>query len=1672
MANRYWVGGTGTWNTTSTTNWSTSSGGTGGASVPGISDTVFFDQAGTYTVTMTGALNCLDFRMSAGTVTFATGTSPSLTIYGTQATFATGTVWNGPAPIFSSLTQYCTLTTNGVVLPGVTLSSVNYGVILADALTTTATGTITHNNGNLNLNGFTVTCGIYSSSNSSSRSITFGTSNIVLAHTTAAQTVLNMATATNFTYTGTGGFTSAMSVTRTFTFGTTGGTSTNAPNLTLTGSGTSVGTFTTGSYFNKLDFGTTAFTVPSTTLNLNSLTTSTGGTFTGLTLNMVGTGSITSNAKPINILTINHSGTTTLNGALTTLTTGTAATTTLTSGTLALNNFTLTTAIFSSTNANTRSIQFGSGNIVVGTTSSATVTVSMANATNFTWTGTGAFTSAMTVTRTFTFGTTGGSSANAPNLSLTSGTIQPTFTSGSYFNTLDFTGSTFSTGVVTVNLNSLVLGGGTAYSSLSPTMVGTGIINTNGKLIGDVTINHNGTTTLSGALSCSTYTQTSGTIDFATFNLTCSTTATYNAGTLSNISTITCTTWTCAGTFTLTSGTITPSTSFVVTGAFNYNGGTLSAVPTFTHTSGTVTLGKAYGLAATGIYSLNGGTLNLNGFNLTTGIFSSSNSTIRSIAFGTGNIVLATTVAGQTVLAMATATNFTYTGTGGFTTDASVTRTVQFGGTAGGTSTNAPNLTLTGSGVSVLTFTTGSYFNKIDFGTTAFTLAATTQNLNSLTTSTGGTFTNLSINARGTGTITTNGKTIAALTVNHSETTTLNGALSCTTYTNTSGTIDFNFYNLTCSSTARYTAGTLLNIGTISCTTFYFDGTFTHNQGTINPTSVEVGTGVTFTLDTSGTLGAVDTFYQRKFTDTVVNFNKNYSLTGTGTYFLYGGTLNLNNNTLTVGVFNSNNATISNLTVARTINFGTGNIELAHTTAGTINLQMGDYGGVPSSTVGITFNGTGGFTSNMSITRSFVVEDISMSSASSYSLPNLTLYAGSSLPTFSTRLSTGGGGTYDNLNIEGTSFSYETGTGRYFNITGNLTLGSGTSYSDFRLVCYSGVYSNNPVTWDFKNKTINSLDIQASATSSCTFASSVTLTTSTTLTSGTLNLNNFTLTTGIFSSNNSNTRSISFGSGNIELAHNSPATTVLSMATATGFTLTGTGGFTSTMSVTRTFDFGSIAGGNPTNAPNLTLTSGTSTATLTTGSYFNKLDFGTTAFTVPSTSPNLNSLTLSSSGTYAALTPVMVSTGSINTNGNITQNQITIDHTGTTTLSSAVTLTPGNANTMGYLVLTRGTLDLNNFTLTLDSFSSNNSNTRSINFGTANIVLNQNGLTGSAIDMATATGFTWAGTGGFTAASTLAQTYKFGSTGGGSVTNAPNLTFGSGSAIATITTGSWFNNLNFGTTAFTVPSATINVANLVLSPNGSYTSMAINLNNYSSEGATITSNGKAIGPLNVTVINTLNLQDSLSIGSNNLTFSYGTINLNNFTLSCRNITANGSGTNRTITGPGTVSVTPASAGNIITNTFGWVIYFTNCTINCIVNSTAYFSSTITNLSTCTLNMGGTGTLSFVGNGYSFANITATAYPSTIKFYAGSTTTLSNFTLSGTSGNQVTIQSTTPGTRYTLSKASGDVVSNYLNIQDSNATGGAYWRANNSTDNGNNLGWNFVGNAAGRFMAFF
>jgi hypothetical protein len=124
-----------------------------------------------------------------------------------------------------------------------------------------------------------------------------------------------------------------------------------------------------------------------------------------------------------------------------------------------------------------------------------------------------------------------------------------------------------------------------------------------------------------------------------------------------------------------------------------------------------------------------------------------------------------------------------------------------------------------------------------------------------------------------------------------------------------------------------------------------------------------------------------------------------------------------------------------------------------------------------------------------------------------------------------------------------------------------------------------------------------------------------------------------------------------------------------------------------------------------------------------------------------------------------------------------------------------------------------------------------------------------------------------------------------------------------------------------------------------------------------------------------------------------------------------------------------------------------------------------------------LSQGGAGALTITGSN-SFDDIQTTTRPSTITFPAATTTTVSEFTLTGTAGNLVTINSVTPGTQFTLYRLTGTTNASYLSIQDSNATGGAVWNAGEGSVNvSNNSGWIFTtppspSTGAGNFFAFF
>jgi hypothetical protein len=194
---RFWVGGTGNWDASTATNWSATSGGAGGATAPTIYDDVTFDSssnATAYTCTLTTASNCYNLNIAnpaSGALTMdgsaALTINGSLTITSAITRTFTGAVTWGTTS--SSLGN--TITMNGIAWAtgNHSFNSANGGWTLQDAFSTTAAN-ITLSTGYLNTNGQTVTCGTFTFSSSSVRTLILGASTINCATWTAATPTL------------------------------------------------------------------------------------------------------------------------------------------------------------------------------------------------------------------------------------------------------------------------------------------------------------------------------------------------------------------------------------------------------------------------------------------------------------------------------------------------------------------------------------------------------------------------------------------------------------------------------------------------------------------------------------------------------------------------------------------------------------------------------------------------------------------------------------------------------------------------------------------------------------------------------------------------------------------------------------------------------------------------------------------------------------------------------------------------------------------------------------------------------------------------------------------------------------------------------------------------------------------------------------------------------------------------------------------------------------------------------------------------------------------------------------------------------------------------------------------------------------------------------------------
>lgn len=206
MANRFWVGGTATWDATAGTKWATTSGGAGGAAVPTAADDVFFDGAsGAGNITIgasvacrslnctgfTGTLTHDSFTLSIGDAT--AGASNIALKFVAGMTYTIVSAANSFISFKSTSATVQTIDTGGKTLGSWDVNGAGSSYQLISSNTTNAGSTVTLASGTLNTNGQTCSWGFFNGSGATTRTLTLGASQITL--TGGAGTHWNFGTA-------------------------------------------------------------------------------------------------------------------------------------------------------------------------------------------------------------------------------------------------------------------------------------------------------------------------------------------------------------------------------------------------------------------------------------------------------------------------------------------------------------------------------------------------------------------------------------------------------------------------------------------------------------------------------------------------------------------------------------------------------------------------------------------------------------------------------------------------------------------------------------------------------------------------------------------------------------------------------------------------------------------------------------------------------------------------------------------------------------------------------------------------------------------------------------------------------------------------------------------------------------------------------------------------------------------------------------------------------------------------------------------------------------------------------------------------------------------------------------------------------------------------------------
>jgi hypothetical protein len=200
----YWVNGTATWNATSTTNWSTSSGGSSGAIAPTAWDNVTIDaSSGTGTITCTGA-TCQDLTVTTANAIILGAVGSTLSVYG-GLSYPSGGSFNAAASswtiTFAATTTGKTITPNGKTLPSVNFNGLGGGWTLVGALTCGSGAVVTLTAGSFTSGGNPITANGFAISGSLTR--TFDITNSTLSYAGTGNS-WSASTTINLTFVSTG----------------------------------------------------------------------------------------------------------------------------------------------------------------------------------------------------------------------------------------------------------------------------------------------------------------------------------------------------------------------------------------------------------------------------------------------------------------------------------------------------------------------------------------------------------------------------------------------------------------------------------------------------------------------------------------------------------------------------------------------------------------------------------------------------------------------------------------------------------------------------------------------------------------------------------------------------------------------------------------------------------------------------------------------------------------------------------------------------------------------------------------------------------------------------------------------------------------------------------------------------------------------------------------------------------------------------------------------------------------------------------------------------------------------------------------------------------------------------------------------------------------------------